>query len=221
MAPSSVSVADPVFEARAANWIYSNHNRRAEEAREIVSCHPARLSSPLSPLPPSFTFLRSPFSLGSQSVDCLARQPTRDTIPAMPGRFLGPHPSLYKTRGNLIIVRFRFVARERRISTPVEQTRFLSLIKLSRAATAAAQPTTAVAWLSQAVRLACHITSKKLGAIRPSCFESGLDRLRPHPTGTHNVVCDYVVVSLNPEVLTTFHAKPRSVSYSHALLRKT
>ena len=140
MAPLTISVGLLAFEARATNWMYSNHNRRTREAREIVSPLPLSLVLSFSlslSLLFLFSFSRFPLAqprnhpvLGSYRLDCLANLP-------MPGRSspLSTSPSERERRpanprhwkSNNRETSFRKAT----ISTPIEQTRFLLVIKLS------------------------------------------------------------------------------------------
>jgi len=151
------------------------------EAREIVS---------------SFLLPRSPFSLRSQSVDCLARQPSWDRLPGYPLCLLarkGGDGRRSQRKSNNREISFHRAT----IPTPIGQTRFLLLIKLTRA-------TVVAAWLrklSVFPRLARQITTKKLAFHHPTelleGLKSGLDRLRLHPSSCS--IMSFAITSLSPK----------------------
>lgn len=102
--------------ARAANWMYSNHNRRTGEAREIVSS-----PGPQTPAP------QPPSRFSDRTVDCSANPPT-PVCPFCRPPFEGdaaatPSPSQWKSNNR------ETSFRKATISTPIEQTRFLLVIK--------------------------------------------------------------------------------------------
>jgi len=181
VAPLSVSVADPAFEARAANWMYSNHNRRAGEAREIVSSSPPPPVALFSQIVVRGLFnqaiLLGPSCLSGRLLYLLARKDGD-------GR-------RSQRKSNNREISFR----QATISTPIGQTRFLLLIKLTRTHCRRRVASQAVCLFASGTPIYHEETCVPPSDRVARGAEVWLGQTAATSFELHNVVCDYVIVS--------------------------